>query len=91
MSTDAPVLSLRDRIIAAQDIPSQMVTVPEWDGIEIKVEKQTNIQVTGSNKGLVGQVAAKIRGFRPPEPYLGKGVKYTDEKIRRKEGKSAGK
>jgi large subunit ribosomal protein L6 len=63
--------------------------IPE--GIEIKVEKQTNISVTGASKELVGQVAAKIRGFRPPEPYLGKGVKYSDEKLRRKEGKSAGK
>lgn len=61
------------------------------DGIEIKVEKQTNINVTGANKMLVGQVAAKIRSFRPPEPYLGKGVRYSDEKIRRKAGKSAGK
>ena len=63
--------------------------IPE--GIEIKVEKQTNISVNGPNKDLVGKVAAKIRSFRPPEPYLGKGVKYTDEKLRRKEGKSAGK
>jgi large subunit ribosomal protein L6 len=63
--------------------------IPE--GIEIKVEKQTAIAVTGSNKMLVGQVAAKIRSFRPPEPYLGKGVRYSDEKIRRKAGKSAGK
>ena len=57
----------------------------------MKVEKQTNISITGASKELVGQVAAKIRGFRPPEPYLGKGVKYTDEKLKRKEGKSAGK
>ena len=63
--------------------------IPE--GIEIKVDKQTNITVSGANKGLVGQVAAKIRGFRPPEPYLGKGVRYTGEHIRRKAGKSAGK
>ena len=56
-----------------------------------KVEKQTKVNVTGANKELVGQVAAKIRGFRPPEPYLGKGVKYSDEVIRRKAGKSAGK
>jgi large subunit ribosomal protein L6 len=60
-------------------------------GIEIKVDKQTTVLVTGADKALVGQVAAKIRGFRPPEPYLGKGVRYTDEVIRRKEGKSAGK
>lgn len=60
-------------------------------GIEIKVDKQVTVLVTGADKALVGQVAAKIRGFRPPEPYLGKGVRYTDEKLRRKEGKSAGK
>ncbi|MFZ4403429.1 MAG: 50S ribosomal protein L6 [Pseudobdellovibrionaceae bacterium] len=61
------------------------------DGIEIKVEKQTNISVLGASCELVGQVAAKIRSFRPPEPYLGKGVRYAGEKIRRKAGKSAGK
>ncbi len=60
-------------------------------GIEVKVDKQTTVLVQGADKGLVGQVAAKIRGFRPPEPYLGKGVRYTDEVLRRKEGKSAGK
>ncbi|PIS10321.1 MAG: 50S ribosomal protein L6 [Bdellovibrio sp. CG10_big_fil_rev_8_21_14_0_10_47_8] len=63
--------------------------IPE--GIEIKVEKQTGITVSGANRSLVGQVAAKIRGFRPPEPYLGKGVRYAGEHIRRKAGKSAGK
>lgn len=61
------------------------------DGIEIKVEKQTSIGITGANREQVGQVAAKIRSFRPPEPYLGKGVRYSDEKIRRKAGKSASK
>jgi large subunit ribosomal protein L6 len=61
------------------------------DGIEIKVEKQTTINVTGADKALVGQVAAKVRSFRPPEPYLGKGVRYAGEHIRRKAGKSAGK
>ena len=63
--------------------------IPE--GIEIKVEKQTNIAITGASRELVGQVAAKVRSFRPPEPYLAKGVRYSDEKIRRKAGKSAGK
>jgi large subunit ribosomal protein L6 len=63
--------------------------IPE--GIEIKVDKQTSISVTGHDRALVGAVAAKIRSFRPPEPYLGKGVRYSDEKIRRKAGKSAGK
>lgn len=60
-------------------------------GIEIKVDKQTNLTITGASKELVGQVAAKIRSYRPPEPYLGKGVRYTGEVIRRKAGKSAGK
>jgi large subunit ribosomal protein L6 len=60
-------------------------------GVEVAVEKQTKIVVSGPNRELVGQVAAKIRTFRPPEPYLGKGVKYADEHIRRKAGKSAAK
>ena len=61
------------------------------EGIEAKVDKQTTLTVSGADKALVGQVAAKVRSFRPPEPYLGKGVKYSDEVIRRKAGKSAGK
>lgn len=61
------------------------------DGIEIKVEKQTTIVVAGASKEKVGQVAANIRAFRPPEPFLGKGIKYSDEVIRRKAGKAAGK
>ncbi|MDX9730384.1 MAG: 50S ribosomal protein L6 [Bdellovibrionales bacterium] len=70
---------------------SHPIHFPIPEGIEVKVEKQTQISVTGASRELVGQVAAKIRGFRPPEPYLGKGVKYSDEKLRRKEGTSAGK
>ncbi len=70
---------------------SHPIHFPIPDGIEIKVEKQTTIIVIGADKALVGQVAAKIRSFRPPEPYLGKGVRYVGEKIRRKAGKSAGK
>ena len=60
-------------------------------GIEIKVEKQTTVHVMGASKEQVGQVAAKIRSFREPEPFLGKGIRYADEVIRRKEGKSSGK
>lgn len=60
-------------------------------GIEITVDKQTRIVVNGPNREQVGQVAAKIRSFRPPEPYLGKGVKYAHETIKRKAGKSAAK
>jgi large subunit ribosomal protein L6 len=62
-------------------------TIPQ--GITIAVEKQTIITISGANKQLVGQVAAEIRDLRKPEPYKGKGVKYQDEVIKRKAGKSA--
>ncbi len=62
--------------------------IPE--GLEIKVEKNI-ITISGTDKQKVGQAAAEIRAFRPPEPYKGKGVKYTDEVIIRKAGKAAGK
>ena len=60
-------------------------------GIEVKVEAQTTLVVSGADKQMVGQVAAKLRGFRPPEPYHGKGVRYEDENIITKVGKAAGK
>jgi len=59
------------------------------EGITITTPTQTEILVAGADKQLVGEVAAKIRGFRPPEPYKGKGVKYSDEVIIRKEAKKA--
>ncbi len=59
------------------------------EGITITTPTQTEIVVAGADKQLVGEVAAKIRGFRPPEPYKGKGVKYSDEVIIRKEAKKA--
>ena len=59
------------------------------DGITISTPTQTEIIVAGADKQLVGEVAAKIRGYRPPEPYKGKGVKYSDETIIRKEAKKA--
>jgi large subunit ribosomal protein L6 len=59
--------------------------VPE--GITIKVDKQTLLTITGIDKQKVGQVAAEIRGLKPPEPYKGKGIHYEGEHIRRKEGK----
>jgi len=58
------------------------------DGVTISVEKNI-INISGDDKQVVGQVAAEIRAFRPPEPYKGKGVKYTDEHIVRKAGKTA--
>jgi large subunit ribosomal protein L6 len=59
-------------------------------GITIKVENPTRLSISGADKYMVGQVAAIIRGFRPPEPYKGKGIKYEGEYIRRKAGKAAG-
>lgn len=66
---------------------SHDVVYPVPAGIKITCEKPTNIKVEGVDKRLVGQVAAEIRAWRPPEPYKGKGVKYDNETIRRKEGK----
>jgi large subunit ribosomal protein L6 len=66
---------------------SHDVNYPIPDGIQIVAEKPTALVVSGADKQLVGQVASEIRGFRPPEPYKGKGVKYAGEHIRRKEGK----
>jgi large subunit ribosomal protein L6 len=60
-------------------------------GIDVKVEKQTGIIVSGIDKQLVGKVAAEIRSLKKPEPYKGKGIKYAGEHIRRKAGKSAAK
>lgn len=57
------------------------------DGIEVQTPSQTEIVVSGIDKQLVGQVSAEIRGFRPPEPYKGKGVRYAGERVRRKEAK----
>lgn len=68
---------------------SHPVIIDEIPGITFTVEKNTTILVEGIEKDLVGQIAANIRSKRTPEPYKGKGVKYTDEHIRRKEGKKA--
>ena len=66
---------------------SHDVLYPIPEGITIKCEKPTAVLISGYDKQKVGQVAAEIRAVRPPEPYKGKGIKYADEKIRRKEGK----
>ena len=68
---------------------SHPVLFPAPEGITITTPTQTEILVSGADKQRVGEVAAKIRGFRPPEPYKGKGVKYAGEKIIRKEAKKA--
>ena len=61
------------------------------DGISANVENNTQITLSGIDKELVGQVAANVRRVRPPEPYKGKGIMYSDERIIRKAGKTAGK
>ena len=66
---------------------SHEIRYPIPPGIKISAERPTSVKVEGADKQRVGQVAAEIRGFRRPEPYKGKGVKYADETIRRKEGK----
>ena len=66
---------------------SHEIRYPIREGITIKCETQTEIEISGADKQAVGSVAAKIRSYRPPEPYKGKGVKYRDEIILRKEGK----
>ncbi len=70
---------------------SHQVEVSEVDGIKIDVQDQNTIIVKGNDKQKVGQFAAEIREKRPPEPYKGKGIKYADEVIKRKEGKTGAK
>jgi large subunit ribosomal protein L6 len=61
------------------------------EGIKLTAPQPTSVVIDGSDKALVGQVAAEIRGLRPPEPYKGKGIRYAGEVIRRKAGKAGGK
>ena len=67
---------------------SHPVNFPIPEGIEINVEDQTKIFVRGIDKQQVGEIAAQIRRFRPPDPYKGKGVRYADEIVRKKVGKA---
>ena len=69
---------------------SHPVEYPVPEGIEIETPAPTQVVVRGTDKQLVGQVAAEIRSIRPPEPYKGKGVRYVGEQVRRKAGKTAG-
>ena len=71
---------------------SHTITLKVPPGITAIIDKsQTKVSIKGIDKQLVGQVAAQIRGYKPPEPYKGKGVKYSDETVRRKVGKSGSK
>ena len=67
---------------------SHPINFPIPAGIKITVAENTKLKVEGIDKHLVGQVAADIRGYYPPEPYKGKGVRYAGEKVNRKEGKT---
>ncbi len=68
---------------------SHPVTIVPRDGVSFEVPVPTQIVIKGSDKQVVGQTAAEIRKVRPPEPYKGKGIRYKDEKVRRKVGKRA--
>jgi len=67
---------------------SHQVVMPEIDGISIEVPNPNKIIISGADKQAVGQFAAEVRKKRPPEPYKGKGIRYVDEVVRRKEGKT---
>jgi len=66
---------------------SHDVEIPIPTGIQIKAVKPTEVEISGADRQRVGQIASEIRSLRPPEPYKGKGIKYSTETIRRKEGK----
>jgi len=66
---------------------SHEVDIPAPTGVSFATPKQTEVKISGIDKQLVGETAARIRRIRPPEPYKGKGVRYAGEKVRRKEGK----
>ncbi len=68
---------------------SHPIEFPIPEGISLAVEKQTHLVVSGADKQLVGAVAAKIRSFRPPDPYKNKGIRYTGERLKKKVGKAA--
>jgi large subunit ribosomal protein L6 len=70
---------------------SHQVQIEPPDGIQLAVENNTNVIVTGIDKEVVGNIAAKIRATRPPEPYKGKGIRYSGEAVRRKAGKAGKK
>jgi large subunit ribosomal protein L6 len=77
-----------DKLVLNLGFSHQIEYVPP-DGIKVSTEGDTLILVTGIDKQKVGQAAANIRGYRPPEPYKGKGVRYQGEQVRRKAGKAA--
>ncbi len=83
-------VNLKGRTVVLTVGFSHDVEIELPEGIDAKVEKNT-VTVSGVDAQVVGETASRIRAVRPPEPYLGKGIKYADEQIRRKAGKAAGK
>jgi large subunit ribosomal protein L6 len=81
---------LRGKVLNLQLGFSHPIVYEIPEGVRVEVIKQTRIIVKGASKALVGQVAADIRHFYEPEPYKGKGIRYSDEHVRRKAGKAAG-
>ena len=79
--------ALKGQALSLQLGFSHDVDIPPPSGIAFAVPKQTEVRIAGIDKQLVGEPAARIRRIRPPEPYKGKGVRYSGEKVRRKEGK----
>ena len=83
--------SLKGKILNMQLGFSHDINFDIPEGIKIVVEKQTTLKISGTNKQQVGMIASQIKSIRPPEPYKGKGIKYHDERILRKAGKSGKK
>ncbi len=79
--------AVRDRVLSLQLGYSHEVHIAVPDDLEVACPRPTEIEVSGASRQRVGQLAAEIRAFRPPEPYKGKGVRYRGEHVRRKEGK----
>jgi large subunit ribosomal protein L6 len=82
---------LKGKIVAFALGKSHPIEFPIPDGIQVTVEKQTHIVVSGPDKGKVGQVAADMRSLRPPDPYKQKGVRITGERLKKKAGKAGAK
>jgi large subunit ribosomal protein L6 len=79
--------AMNGKVLSLQLGFSHDVNIDPPEGVAFAVPKQTEIKISGIDKQAVGEIAAKIRRIRPPEPYKGKGVRYAGEKVRRKEGK----
>jgi large subunit ribosomal protein L6 len=82
---------LKGKIVALALGKSHPIEFPVPDGIQITVDKQTHIVVSGADKGKVGQVAADLRALRPPDPYKQKGIRITGERLKKKAGKAGAK